>query len=286
MKKVGTVQSIWRYPVKGMAGESLTSASLGPNGIEGDRIWAVQDLARQEIQSCKFRPRLLLCQAIGPKEPGSTAVEIRWPTGQRLPCTDPEVDRHLSELLGHPSTLQSLRPASDQSFYRRYKDSAAPAAWLEELKATFERLPGEPLPDLDNLPPEMQEYVAVLGSFFLVSPLHLLTTASLDQLRTIHPEADWQIERFRPNVVVATTPEYTGLVEQAWVGRRIRIGALEIDCHDTTPRCGAVVRRQRAFGEDPGILRTIVRKADQNLGVYGKPLSAQDIRVGDSVYLL
>jgi len=33
---------IWRYPVKTMAGESLLVASLGPLGIEGDRIVHVE----------------------------------------------------------------------------------------------------------------------------------------------------------------------------------------------------------------------------------------------------
>jgi uncharacterized protein YcbX len=51
MIRIGTVSSIWRYPVKGMAGESLASADIGSMGVSGDRILAVQDVARQEIQS-------------------------------------------------------------------------------------------------------------------------------------------------------------------------------------------------------------------------------------------
>lgn len=63
MLKVGTIKEIWRYPVKGMAGERLESGSLGNMGVAGDRIWALHDVMRKEIQSCKFRPQLLRCTA-------------------------------------------------------------------------------------------------------------------------------------------------------------------------------------------------------------------------------
>ncbi|MBI1807656.1 MAG: MOSC domain-containing protein [Ignavibacteria bacterium] len=40
MHQVGTIKSIFRYPVKSMAGEQLTSAELGWHGINGDRRFA------------------------------------------------------------------------------------------------------------------------------------------------------------------------------------------------------------------------------------------------------
>src|SRR5678815_2418049 len=32
------IKELWRYPVKSLAGERITEAMLGPNGIPGDRI--------------------------------------------------------------------------------------------------------------------------------------------------------------------------------------------------------------------------------------------------------
>ena len=284
MIKVGTLSSIWRYPVKGMAGEQLQSASLGGHGIRGDRIWAVQDNARQEIQSCKFRPQLLQCRARCLGEGGDgDAVEILFPNGQRLSSDDDSAHRRISDLIGYPSTLQPLRPASDRDFYRRYKPDDH--SWLEELKATFIREPGEPLPDLDNLPAEMQEYVSLPGSFFLVSPLHILTTASLAHMRAMAPESDWHLERFRPNIVIETELGNQGLVEQEWLGRSLYIGDVKVTCRETAPRCGAVVRAQQQLDEDKRILRRIVRYADQNLGIYGDTLLGGEVSVGDGVYL-
>ena len=40
MNKIGILIGIHRFPVKGMAGEQLTEATLGPRGIEGDRRFA------------------------------------------------------------------------------------------------------------------------------------------------------------------------------------------------------------------------------------------------------
>lgn len=40
---LGTVQQLYRYPVKSMAGEAIRTAVLGRLGIEGDRAWALRD---------------------------------------------------------------------------------------------------------------------------------------------------------------------------------------------------------------------------------------------------
>ena len=37
---IGTIQQIWRYPVKSMAGENLRECSVQSLGIPGDRGWA------------------------------------------------------------------------------------------------------------------------------------------------------------------------------------------------------------------------------------------------------
>ncbi len=286
MIKVGTVKQIWRYPVKGMAGESLNDCHLGEMGLEGDRLWAIRDVARQEIQSCKFRPQLLRCLA-RTRDPEKSEthdqVDIQLPDGQVVGSDDPQIHDLISELIGHTSTLESLRPLSELDFYRRHKEDDH--TWLEELKATFDREEGEPLPDLDSLPPAAVDFVSVPGTFFLVTPFHLLTTATLKHMQQLNPEADWDVQRFRPNLVVETLPGMEGLVEQAWVNQKLHIGKAIIECNGTTPRCGAVTRSQQALESDTSILRTIVKKADQNLGVYGAIKQSAAIRLGDEIFL-
>ncbi len=43
MISVGTVEALWRYPVKSMLGERLTQAPVDARGVLGDRLYAVRD---------------------------------------------------------------------------------------------------------------------------------------------------------------------------------------------------------------------------------------------------
>ncbi len=286
MRQVGTIREIWRYPVKGMAGESVQSCLLGESGLAGDRIWAIRDEQRDEIQSCKFRPDLLRCTAswrngarVSPEDP----VDILFPDGTVQGSDDPTVHASLTALTRHPSRLEPLLPDMDLARFRRYKANGH--AWLEELKATFEREEGEPLPDFSDMPQNARDYVSMPGTFFLVAPIHVITTATMTCFKQIDPDSDWDLRRFRPNLVIETLPEYEGFAEQAWVGRQLALGDIVLDCTDTTPRCGATARAQRDFGEDKGVLRTVVQRADQNLGIYGQASGDSQVRVGDPVWL-
>lgn len=243
MIQVGTVKEIWRYPVKAMAGEQLDSCVVSEQGMYGDRMWAMRDIRRAEIQSCKARPQLLQCTARC-RASDDGQVGIGFPDGAVINSDGPAIHQRLSALTGHESTLVSLRPAEDLEFYRRYKREDG--TWLDELVATFDRDAGEPLPAiLIDVPQNVADFVSAAGTFFLVTPLHLLTTATLAALRASNPQADWDARRFRPNFVIETAAALSGLAEQAWVGKRLRLGALEIDGVLSTPRCGAVARARR-----------------------------------------
>jgi len=286
MRMLGRVSEIWRYPVKGMGGESLDACQVTERGVLGDRIWAVRDIARNEIQSCKFRPDLLRVIAQGPA--GQCAaddqpVQLLMPDGARVSSSASEVHGLISRLLGHESRLEPLTAQTDSAAFKRYKTDRHD--WLEELKATFEREAGEPLPDFSDLPQQMIDYVSLPGSFFLVSPLHLLSTASLRHLQALHPDADWDSRRFRPNLVIDTLASETGLAEQSWLDSRLQLGEVLLDPSAAAPRCGAITREQQQLPADSSLLRTVVREADQNLGIYADTLQAGTLRVGDPVYL-
>src|SRR5829696_1043918 len=77
---LGTVRSLWRYPVKSMAGEELDRCVIGPKGMAGDRAWAVVDAANGGVASAKnprVWPGLIDCRA----RLGDGAPEIRLPDG-------------------------------------------------------------------------------------------------------------------------------------------------------------------------------------------------------------
>jgi hypothetical protein len=151
-----------------------------------------------------------------------------------------------------------------------------------ELRQIFGRTPDEPLPDLSVLPPELFEFTSPPGTYFDVSPIHLLTTASLAALG---PADRFDRRRFRPNVLVETDPGTTGLVEAEWAGRTIGIGEATVRGEIPTMRCVMVTLPQPGLAKEPGVLRTIVRDAGQNLGLYAAVGATGKIAVGDPVVL-
>ncbi|MEO8071604.1 MAG: MOSC N-terminal beta barrel domain-containing protein, partial [Acidobacteriota bacterium] len=91
-----TVAEIWRYPVKTMAGEMLQRATIGPLGIEGDRIVHVED-ARGRVVTSRLHPRFLGHKgSLGPG--GEVLVD-----GQ--PWQSPEAAATVLDIVGHGAEL-------------------------------------------------------------------------------------------------------------------------------------------------------------------------------------
>jgi hypothetical protein len=153
------------------------------------------------------------------------------------------------------------------------------------LREDFGREPGEPLPDLSVLPPELFEFTSPPGTYFDAFPIHLLTTASLDALARLNPDSAWDARRFRPNFFVETAEGVEGLVESGWGGSAVRLGGAVIKCEMPAPRCSMTIQAQGGLPKDPRVLRTIV-KVGQNLGVYASVREAGRVSVGDEVELL
>jgi uncharacterized protein YcbX len=120
-------------------------------------------------------------------------------------------------------------------------------------------------------------------SFFLVSPFHVISTATLAYCLQKLPEADWSIQRFRPNLIIDTGSQTTGLLEQSWIDKRITLANLAVDCTGTTLPCGAIIRAQQGLPYDKSMLRTVIKEAQQNLDIYGLIVETGLICVGDSI---
>ncbi len=99
------VAAIWRYPVKTMAGEALPRATVGPLGIEGDRIVQVRDREGRTLTS-RTHPRFLGHRAtVGPD--GEPRVDGR-------PWKDPSVSADVAAIGGSGSRL--VRDESAERF--------------------------------------------------------------------------------------------------------------------------------------------------------------------------
>jgi uncharacterized protein len=299
--KIGTVKQIWRYAVKSMAGEQLEMCTVSLRGIPGDRGWALRDETTGEITNGKNLPLLMQCAARYRETPSNGFIphaDIRLPNGIEIGSDSPDVNTRLSELLGRPVSLWPIQPATNIEHYRRSSKTARVMGRLArfrvfraalpvltsfgeantELREAFSREPDEPVPDLSKLPPELIEFTSPPGTYFDAYPIHVLTTASLEMMKRLNPAATWDVRRFRPNFLIETN-----LVESDWSGQRLRIGEVELQCEIPTVRCGMTMQAQAELQKDPSILRSIVRDADQNLGIYANVVTPGEIRVGDVV---
>jgi uncharacterized protein len=71
------------------------------------------------------------------------------------------------------------------------------------------------------------------GAFVDHSPVHLITTATLDAIGVGRAEA----QRYRPNIVIETSGRCPPFAENDWVGSEIHIGDVMLRATLPTPRC-------------------------------------------------
>lgn len=270
-----------------MMGERIAHAELGPNGIPGDRAWALRDEERGGIRGAKKIAELMRFAARYLEEPAAGAApapEITLPDGAKLRASASGASEQISGALGQKVTLWPLLPADALDHYRR----GAPTHedMEQEMRAVFGRLPDEPLPDFSIFPKELFEFESPPGTYFDAFPLLLLTDATLRRLQQLAPASKVDVRRFRPNLVVATPDGVADFVEQGWIGKRVRVGEAELEIAMTCPRCVMITHGFADLPKDPGLMRTVVREANQNVGVYVRVARPGRIAVGDSVELL
>ena len=269
-KVLGSIVSLWRYPVKSMMGEELNATEITKDGLLGDRAYALVDSLDGKVATAKnprkwptlfdFRAALADAPRPGVRLP---PVRITLPEGAIVNSEQPDVHRTLSNALKREVTLSA---SSDQ-----------PAAAAEEYWLDIEGLDHRDAVTDFGLPE---------GTFFDCAFVHLLTTATLDRLRLMYPQGRFEIRRFRPNIVVETANGEKEFVENAWIGQIVAIGdAVRLSITGPCGRCVMTTLPQGDLPKDPGILRTAVQQNHANVGVYASVLQGGKVRRGDSVRL-
>jgi uncharacterized protein YcbX len=267
---VGALASIYRYPVKSMMGEELNASAVGPKGLCGDRLFALGDIETGKVASAKNPakwPNLFEFRAAYTAPIGSGAVpsvRIELPSGEFLVSGgNGDVDRALSASVGRPVRLLSSAPTSSQ---------------LEEYWPDVEGLARRDEVTDENIPTE---------TFFDCAAVHLLTTATLTELRRLYPAGQIESRRFRPNFVIATPPELSGFVEGGWTDRILQIGA-EVKIKITGPcgRCVMTTLPQGELSKDVGVLRAAAKFNQAQVGAYASVVQGGTVRRGDRVSLV
>ena len=281
--RVGTVKQIWRYPFKSMIGELLDQGKLGSQGLLGDRGWAVRDEVRGGIRGAKKIPALMQCQARYPQNPTVEHIgptEITVPDGTTFLSNATDATRKLSRALDHQVSIWPIEPAENLDHYRRGKPTHNNLE--QELRSVFGLEANEPLPDLSDLPEEIMKYESPPGTYFDAFPLLLVTDASLAKLQALAPDSQIDARRFRPNFLI-TAEDAEGFVETDWLGKQLRIGEITLNVKMNCMRCVMTTLGFANLPKDPRIMRTLVRDANHNLGVYATVETQGSVSVGDSV---
>lgn len=262
MSIVGTVDSLWRYPVKSMGGEELEEAFVGFPGVYGDRYFAFRSPAspkglpyltgREQEQMLRYRPRfrypdkaakppnLAAAERIAPginpvnADPADMSVDVLTPSGATLAVDDLELvsmlnegvsDDHILTLVRSERALTDCRPVS-----------------LISLQ-TVEQIGEE------------------LGN-------------GLDR------------RRFRANIYM-DFDNAGGFGEDGFVGRSLRVGSkVVVAILERDPRCKMISLDPDTGEHNPQVLRKVAQAHDNLAGVYCAVLMEGMVEKGDSVELM
>jgi uncharacterized protein YcbX len=261
MSVVGSVQSLWRYPVKSMRGEELEEAFLSFSGVYGDRLFAFTSTAgqegfpwftgREQSEMLRYRPRfqdpantlqpanLASAEGIGPGVtpvfggPADFAVDVETPSGEVLAIDDPALVSKLSEGLGDKHRLTLSR--SDRA----------------------------------------------------MTDCRPLSVFSVQTAQKLGEEIGTDVDprRFRANVYVDLDTA-GGFGEDTFIGRSLRIGSRAvISILERDPRCKMITLDPDTGESNGDVLRAVAKGHGGMAGVYGAVLVEGIVRKGDSIEL-
>jgi len=268
--QVGSIALLQRYPVKSMMGEELRLTEILSGGLLGDRSYALIDTETGKVVSAKNPkkwPTMFSCHAHYADTPQKgndlPPVRITLSDGTIVNSNQVDADAVISKVLGRSVHLVSRVPQTPN---------------LEEYWPDMEELDNRNIVTDEKMPE---------GTFFDLAIIHLLTTSTIDGLRSLYPQGRFEVRRFRPNIVVSTNSDQPVFAENQWVGKNLAIGEnVVLRVTEPCPRCVMTTLPQSDLPRDTGILRTAIQKNNGHVGIYANVVQAGTIKADDQVRLL
>jgi len=228
------VLEVWRFPVKSLLGERLDRAELGPEGVAGDRGWALFDVATGFGLTARRVPELLFAAG---RLQADGSVQVVLPDG-----TATADDAVLSDWAGRPVVL---RPAAEVRGARRYENpddedertarwdpfAGADGAFHDNADARVTLVSTGTLGGWDRRRFRANVVLAGAGEDALVGSRIRLGSAELDVVRRV------------PRCVMTTRPQAGGIARDTTVLKTInreRGGALAVGALVVQPGALAV----------------------------------------------
>ena len=148
--------------------------------------------------------------------------------------------------------------------------------------------------DPPNDDAEYYEIPTPAGTFLDLAAAHLMSSATLAACARARPDLNWDVRRFRPNLLIDVVDAMEAFAEESWVGRTLRMGTAELSVQSPTVRCAMPLRAQPSVEGRPGLERQPDMFAAMNelnttypnhLGVYLQVVRPGTVSVGDDIFL-
>jgi hypothetical protein len=262
MSLVGTVESLWRYPVKSMAGEMSPEAFMGFSGFYGDRCYAIKNAAARKgfpylnatahPEMVRYRPQF--------RHPERAAKPSNWFEAESISPGVMYANGDAEDLLLEVVTPSGKVVAIDDT------------ALLEMLGAG---LRGE-------------NHLTLARSDRALTDCRPVSLISRQTIRQIETESNISLDkrRFRMNIYFNLHSD-EGFGEDSLIGRRLRIGnKAEIMVLEKDPRCKAISLNPETGEHNPNILKNVAQNHEANAGVYCAVLVEGIVTAGDNIGIL
>jgi uncharacterized protein len=262
MAVIGTVESLWRYPVKSMRGEELDEMFAGYAGVYGDRLFAFTTSAspkgfpyftgREQRHMLRYWPRF--------RSPDTAARPINQSEAKTLsPLLNP--------VSASPAELMLDVEAPDGKTF-----AIDDPALIEALRAGLEK---------------DKHQLTLLRSDRAMTDCLPVSIFAVQTAKKLGEETGVTIDkrRFRANVYVDLT-DAEGFAEDQFVGKSLRLGEVVVSILARDTRCAMITLDPDTSEKNPAILKQVAQAHEAKAGVYGAVLTEGMIRKGDVVELL
>jgi uncharacterized protein YcbX len=259
---IGTIESLWRYPVKSMRGEELEELFVGYAGVYGDRLFAFQSpdiraglpflTGREQRRMILYRPRF--------RHPEKAARPINLAEAAQLsPLVNP-VSGSAADLMIDVETPDGKTFAIDDPDL------------IEHLRAGVHEKPALLLHRSDK---------AITDC----CPVSLI---SVQSARKLGEESGVAVDKrcFRANVYLDLTSA-DGFAEDRLVGKSLRIGSkVTVQILARDGRCMLITLDPDTAEKSPAVLKAVAQEHEGMAGVYAAVLTEGIIRKGDPIELI
>jgi len=259
---IGTVESLWRYPVKSMSGEAMNEAFMGFSGFYGDRCFAFKNSsarkgfpylnATAQERMLRYRPQFRYPERAAKPPNLAEAMSI-------APGVNPS-NAELDDLRLDVVTPSGATVAVD--------DPALTEMLVEGLRG--------------------ENHLTLVRSDRALTDCRPVSLISLQTIRQVEAELEIPIDkrRFRTNIYL-NLASGLGFDEDEFVGRKLRIGpSAEVMTLERDPRCKMISLDPETGEHNPEVLQKVAQLHDAFAGVYCAVLVEGILTQGDSIELL